>query len=399
MTKETRDFLKRLLCSEDAPEVASTPPDFRGTIYNELDPFCCEWLRNLERGGLIAPGRVDGRSIRELQPGDVAGEGQRHFFSGIGIWSLALRMAGWPDEKPVWTGSCPCQPFSEAGLVKGFADERHLWPEWFRLIRECRPEFIFGEQVYSAAGGAWLDLVHADLESVDYTVGAVVLPVASVGGPHIRHRIFFGARRLAHAPSERAREQGTAVSCCNGSHQRVSGQDCPEDSRGRLADPSTERRLEHGERDGDPAQPGEQAPQQDNAGGRNEAPAQLGGLGNTRRPGLPERPFPAHQRGPVRLEGSAALPAGPLQPWRELAWLDCSDGKRRPTQPGLFPLAPRYSGRVAVVRSRFEAESALQAEEVRWISAIGALRAGGNAISPQVAATFIQAFLDVINTQ
>jgi DNA (cytosine-5)-methyltransferase 1 len=120
-------------------------------------------------------------------------------------------------------------------------------------------------------------------------------------------------------------------------------------------------------------------------------------MGHPALSGLEERKFSAQRGGALRHEGSTALPAGPLQPWRELAWLDCSDGKRRPTQPGLFPLAPRYSGRVAVVRPREGVEGS--SEEVRQISAIGALRAGGNAISPQVAATFIQAFLDVINPE
>jgi hypothetical protein len=56
------------------------------------------------------------------------------------VWSYALRLAGWPDDRPVWTGSCPCGPFSVAGKKLGFADPRHLWPEWFRLIGECRPD-------------------------------------------------------------------------------------------------------------------------------------------------------------------------------------------------------------------------------------------------------------------
>ena len=59
-----------------------------------------------------------------------------------------LEWAGW--EGPVWTGSCPCQPFSSAGLRAGSDDPRHLWPAWFRLIRECRPDTVFGEQVPGA---------------------------------------------------------------------------------------------------------------------------------------------------------------------------------------------------------------------------------------------------------
>jgi len=167
--------------------------------YNEIEPFAAAWLGNLSRAGHINRGRVDTRSITDLEPSDVQSATQAHFFAGIGAWSYALRLAGWPDDRPVWTGSCPCQPFSTAGAGKGFDDERHLWPEWFRLIRVCRPPVVFGEQVAGTAGYQWLDVVLADLEGAGYAVGAAVLPAASVGAPHGRHRIFFGAVRLADA--------------------------------------------------------------------------------------------------------------------------------------------------------------------------------------------------------
>lgn len=78
--------------------------------YNEIDPFAASWLRELIKAGCIAPGEVDERSIADVQPADLAGFTQCHFFAGISGWELALRQAGWPDEKPVWTGSCPCFP-------------------------------------------------------------------------------------------------------------------------------------------------------------------------------------------------------------------------------------------------------------------------------------------------
>ncbi|MEM8149780.1 DNA cytosine methyltransferase, partial [Morganella morganii] len=120
--------------------------------YNEIDPFAAQWLRNLIAAGHIAPGVVDERSIEDVTPDDLRGFTQCHFFAGVGVWSLALRRAGWPDDKPVWTGSCPCQPFSAPGKRKGFADERHLWPAFFHLISECKPGVIFGEQVASKDG-------------------------------------------------------------------------------------------------------------------------------------------------------------------------------------------------------------------------------------------------------
>ncbi len=159
--------------------------------YNEIDPFAAQWLRNLIAAGHIAPGVVDERSIEDVTPDDLRGFTQCHFFAGVGVWSLALRRAGWPDDKPVWTGSCPCQPFSAAGKGNGFADERHLWPSFFHLISECKPGVIFGEQVASKDGLAWLDLVQADLEATDYAVGAVDLCAAGFGAPHVRQRLHW----------------------------------------------------------------------------------------------------------------------------------------------------------------------------------------------------------------
>jgi DNA (cytosine-5)-methyltransferase 1 len=161
--------------------------------YNEIDPYCAAWLRNLIAGGLIAPGDVDERSIVDVRADDLREYTQCHFFAGLGGWSLALRLALWPDDRPVWTGSCPCQPFSAAGKGKASGDERHLWPEWLRLIRACRPATIFGEQVEAAIGWGWLDLIHSDLEPEGYTVGAAVLPACCIGAPHRRNRLWFSA--------------------------------------------------------------------------------------------------------------------------------------------------------------------------------------------------------------
>lgn len=159
--------------------------------YNENDPKIAKWLLNLVRAGIIPFGIVDTRSIEEVTPGDLQGFTQHHFFAGIGGWPLALRLAGWPTDKPVWTGSCPCQPFSVAGKQKGTNDERHLWPVWADLIAECNPPIIFGEQVASPDGRNWLADVRNSLEAVDYAVGAADLCAASVGSPHIRQRLYW----------------------------------------------------------------------------------------------------------------------------------------------------------------------------------------------------------------
>jgi DNA (cytosine-5)-methyltransferase 1 len=189
--------------------------------YNENDPFAAAWLRKLIAAGHIASGEVDERSIVDVQPDDLRGYRQCHFFAGIGGWPYALQLAGWGD-RPVWSGSCPCQPFSAAGDQRGSADERHLWPAWFRLIRECRPAAVFGEQVAGAAGLAWLDHVLADLEECGYAAAAADLCAAGAGAPHIRQRLYFvayadlsqrrDAGRVAHADTCRCGQCGQ----CNG---------------------------------------------------------------------------------------------------------------------------------------------------------------------------------------
>jgi len=179
--------------------------------YNEIDPFAAAWLRELIKGKLIADGEVDERSIADVTADDVRGFAQCHFFAGIGGWSYALRLAEWPDERAVWTGSCPCQPFSAAnvweGGGRGRSDSRHLWPAWLCLIEECRPAVVFGEQVTAAIRYGWLDEVFGDLERASYACGAAVLPAVSVGADHLRRRLYFvadtsGARWEGHQPIE-----------------------------------------------------------------------------------------------------------------------------------------------------------------------------------------------------
>jgi DNA (cytosine-5)-methyltransferase 1 len=166
--------------------------------YNENDPRAAAWLRELIRGGLISDGHVDERSIEQVRPADLAGFTQCHFFAGIGGWSYALRLAGWPDDEPAWTGSCPCQPFSCAGRQRGEADERHLWPVWFDLVRECRPPVIFGEQVASKLGRQWLASIRSDLDGLGYRFGAAGLCARAFGFPHYRMRSFFVADAAEH---------------------------------------------------------------------------------------------------------------------------------------------------------------------------------------------------------
>lgn len=133
---------------------------------------------------------MDTRDIREVQPDDCAA--QSHLFAGIGGWPLALRWAGL-EWLPCWTGSTPCQPFSVAGQKKGFEDERDLWPVWYRLIQECRPPIVFGEQSASRAGRTWFARLRHQMEAAGYRVAGANLCAGGVGAPHKRQRIYFGA--------------------------------------------------------------------------------------------------------------------------------------------------------------------------------------------------------------
>lgn len=172
--------------------------------YNEFDKNAAQWLRNLIAAGHLPAGDVDERSIEEVKADDVKGYDQCHFFAGIGGWPLALRIAEITTTRSIWTGSCPCQPFSVIGKRAGTDDERHLWPEFYRLIRECNPSTVFGEQVASADGRIWFDGVRTDMEAMGYAVGGGDLCAAGIGAPHIRQRIYWVGY------TERARSQGYA---------------------------------------------------------------------------------------------------------------------------------------------------------------------------------------------
>lgn len=179
--------------------------------YNENDPYAAQWLRNLIALDHLPAGDVDESDIQDVMAIDLYGYDHCHFFAGIGGWPLALRIAGWPDDEPVWAGSCPCQPFSAAGKQEAERDSRHLWPVWKTHIAECKPSVIFGEQVASALGREWLAGVRIDLEEMGYVVGAADLCAASAGAPHIRQRLFWVAySRCQRIKSNRYEMAGTS---------------------------------------------------------------------------------------------------------------------------------------------------------------------------------------------
>ncbi|UUV43199.1 DNA methylase [Rhodobacter phage RcCWillis] len=350
--------------------------------YNDFDEDSVAWLRELISRGLIAPGEVDPRSILEVTDSDLKGFTQCHFFAGIGGWSYALRLAGWPDDRPIWTGSPPCQPFSTAGRQEGRNDDRHLAPHFIHLVGAARPGMLFGEQVASAEifgkvakpsrrnaatppQWAWLDDLSDRLEASRYTVGATDFASAGIGAPHIRQRTFFGAiasEWLEHASGDGWNERwaepsGRRTACGRGDEW--------------LADLHGDGRLEGWE--GQPSGRGD--------GSLGDCAALW--LGDGERAGLEGYGGDVHRGGePRRVDPLAHGPVGAAGPtirgsegpgptngfWRDADWLFCRDDRFRPVEPGSFPLADGVSARV------------------------GRLRGYGNAINPWAASAFIQAF-------
>jgi DNA (cytosine-5)-methyltransferase 1 len=334
-------------------------------FYNEIDTYCCDWLSNLMDAGHITPGVICDKSIEDVFPDELRGFDRCHFFAGIGVWDYALNLAGW-GERPVWTGSAPCQPFSQAGKGAGFSDERHLWPAWDWLISECRPAVIVGEQVASKDIDPWIDLVQADLEAMGYAIGCVPFPSAGVGAPHIRDRAYFMAYADHARPQGRKRVRQRAAELS----VRSSG------VAGIVADTergTTERqRLDvgiaaKGMRSSSPQQRvRDDARHGSDVGRLADADGGYAGAEGIQRRG--QHGFLEEYCRIERIE-----PAGPTNGfWRDADWLLCRDEKWRPVRPGSFPLADGAPSRV------------------------GRLRAYGNAINAEAAAEFIRAAREAI---
>ena len=335
--------------------------------YNEIDPYAAEWLRNLIKAGHIADGVVDDRSISDVRPEELFEFTQCHFFAGIGIWSRALRGAGWADERPVWTGSCPCQPFSGAGKRAGASDERHLWPHWNHLIQECRPSTIFGEQVASKDGLGWLDLVQTDMEAKDYAFGAFDLSASGFGAPHIRQRLWFVADTdnagsqgwIPRGPDQEREDQHGHAGRNGATHIGVGNTDLHDGRHGdRALTSDGQARVEHGSASSTNGLADTQRNEQrEGRGARREGQAR------------DERGTESSGRGTTN--GLDRGPSGKTNGhWRDADWLFCRDGKWRPVEPNTCPLVDGATSRV------------------------GRLRAYGNGIVPQVAQGLIESYME-----
>jgi DNA (cytosine-5)-methyltransferase 1 len=404
----------------------------RFAYYNDNDPYCCAWLRNLIATGLIPDGEVDDRSIKLVGADDLRGFRQVHFFAGIAGWSRALQLAGWPEDREIWTGSCPCQPFSVAGKGRGADDDRHLWPDFFRLIKECRPALVMGEQVAGSAGYRWLDGVCSDLEGEGYSCGAADIPACAVDAPHIRSRLYWVAQTLADADAQRRiginpllRPGNRGWNARDLSETAGGSSDCILDSVAVADADDAKRRTDHSRWDDDngsssqrdesdrhpegcgPAgfrgvdqidtsseRRGEGRSEHELRNGWNAAscPGRPGvALGNTYGSGLEVGEGIAGDNG---SECSSTIRTGRNSTfWSDAEWITGADGKARrvPRQPqsGVRELAHGLSAGMAGLRS---GEIPLLAKDVP--ARIGKLRALGNAIVPDLAAEVISALLD-----
>lgn len=398
-------------------------------IYlNEFDPFVADWLGMLSTLGEIPLSYVDSRTICDVTPQCLDGFTQCHFFAGIGGWPLAFQLAGLPGWLNAWSGSCPCQPYSTAGKGKGQEDPRHLWPVWFPLIRECKPQYVFGEQVSAAIGHGWLDGVFADMEGAGYTGGAVVLGAHSVKSPNIRQRLWWGFRRndgvsdsknfrasedvrtgriesdivrdssgLLDANSNRPFEGRIATSI---DRHRDSADATGSGLRNATGDNEQRTRQSRSIISGEAGGSGSGLQHAESDGRNTRGTESIGGsiasgcsgLRDAIDAGLQRYSGHVHngnQSGRIGTDSQRSIAAS--DPWSDYTIGHYRDGKSRRIGRGVFPLA------YGVPRSMGQGQPGLR-RILRSASGNrkGRLKGYGNAIVPQVAAVFIRAFMEAM---
>ena len=383
--------------------------------YNENNAHAAKWLKNLMAVGAIPTGEVDERSITEVRATELQQYRQVHMFAGIAGWAEALRLAGWPQDRPVWTGSPPCQPFSVAGAGKGKSDERHLWPVWFNLIKKCHPRVIFGEQVAAAINYGWLDALCDDLESEGYTCAAAILPACGLGAPHLRQRLWFVAYACGEGSSELnggwEQHQGFGTTDVvgvepdtrlgNTHHEGPRGfsRESPEKTWEDRTDPvglssaigitgnhfeqsSLLQQRKDNSAQGQPGKPDDCS---------HMAHADGNGCDDENRKDAPQQNSIRAQNG-LSLHSSSELWAT-RGFWGDADWLYCRDHKFRAIEPGTLPLVNGVQGRVELVRTINH--TGKEVRESHGYSRAGAIKGYGNAIVPQVAAQVIKTFMDL----
>lgn len=326
--------------------------------YNEFDKNAAAWLRELIKAGLIVPGDVDERSIIDVKASDIKGYKQHHFFAGIGGWSYALRLAKWPDDASVWTASLPCQPFSAAGKSLGKSDERHLLPHFLELVKQCRPDTIFGEQVERAIAHGWLDDLQATMEAEGYSIGHCVLGAHSIGAAHIRQRLYWVADSNKQRLERRERAECTDKLAAR-SNGLVGGLGISNGTRSQSRSETSETSRH-----------------------RNavESAGRAVGMGNTS--------GNEQLRNWKRKTGDGS----PQSTGRSgISWIFCRDGKYRPIEPGILPLVDGVSEKLVRSSDPGAPINSNATQEARAMR----LKGYGNAIVPTLAAEFIGAFMEL----
>lgn len=386
-------------------------------FWNDNDPGAVAWLRQLAHLFPVRANVCD-KSILDITAQDMDGYAQHHFFCGIAGWPVALDMAGLGRMEGVMTGSAPCQPFSIAGTQRGNLDERHLAPVWLAIIKATKPRILFGEQVDAAIRHGWLDDLFDALEECGYACGAAVLPACSVGAPHIRKRIIFGAVRIDRIAEVADEWRGLRA-------QRLA--DADDQQRQPVSDEQSPRVFGAVAR----------APECRNRSG--EYRASMGGLAYAARSGRGQarcdasRHREAYEGPPGNRHGNGGADdvqrrvvgtsraSAPHGGWHDTDWLFCRDGKWRPAQSSVQRVAYGLPGslvpggdtgdlRDAESQSGGPTQSPAETREDDrrgFVSAsyplaidqearVMRLRGYGNAIVPQVAAVFVEEFMNSI---
>jgi DNA (cytosine-5)-methyltransferase 1 len=366
------------------------------TYYNEHDQNAAEWIRQLILLGEIPPGEVDERSIVDVDYESIKSFRQHHFFSGIAVWAYALRQAGWDDDRPVCTGSAPCQSFSAAGLQRGFNDPRHLWPHMFRLIQELRPIAIFGEQVSSKLALQWWDLVAGDLESADYAAAAFDLEAAGCGAPHHRARLFWVAHANSNRNHKNARRDKKANATSEELPPRRPIRTSDDDELGSSSQPQPQKQCESELHDSQQLRSASTSITRSMAHANSDESTR--GITSSSSQGDPQ----------VGWNGTATSNSSSSTFWDNAIWLPCRDGKYRPTHPGIPPLASAQSsisamahGTTATVGhssnpslSKYPTVEEVQSsQEGRTMR----LKGYGNAIVAPLATAFIRSAMETIH--